>query len=537
MIGKNTMVIGNVDRELGFGRISIGEKRWKWRRRLFSRFSVEPHRWINPHMIIVGGSGGGKSNACKAMVSALCAGGAHVAILDPHDEYLGICGAIDAKVYDASRNGINMFDLDGVTERERTSEITSMLKRNFRLGEVQGYVLYRCIAYSYRVLLAEGKTPNIHNLMFTIKIFKKNSKSASEKTVLESLERRISLLDTGAFEKSADVNKVMSGNSVFLLSRLHTPEAQSIYMEGFLRKVYSRMLSMEKASKPRLYVVIDEAEKLGDNPILGKIAAEGRKYGIGIIAISQRSKLIDKDLRGNAATLISFGIKEPEELNYVANFISGGTESGRFIEVKKALRSIGRGRAIVMGSHMRNPQMVSFMRSDANFESLEFRISELARDGINGSVLAAKLDGARGAQEKIGEMLSEGTLKKHEIACGSYSGEWFISNSHNSAEHDIAVNIISRHLASLGISNRIYNSAYGPDIVAFHAGNAIAIEYETGSKDIEASVRMIKGRANRYAKTIVVVNDEAADAYSKVVENVVPFSHLEKCDLEHMICG
>ena len=155
-MNKNKIAIGNVEKEMKFGFVSFGENRWRWKRRYFSEFKIEPHLWINPHMIIIGGSGGGKSNACKAIVNSLCSQGAHVAILDPHNEYLGLSGVIDANVYDASRNGVNMFDLDGMTEKERASEITGMLKRNFRLGEVQGYTLYRCIMYAYSVLSSDN---------------------------------------------------------------------------------------------------------------------------------------------------------------------------------------------------------------------------------------------------------------------------------------------------------------------------------------------------------------------------------------------
>jgi hypothetical protein len=282
-------------------------------------------------------------------------------------------------------------------------------------------------------------------------------------------------------------------------------------------------------------VVIDEAEKLGDNPIMGKIAAEGRKYGIGVIAISQRAKLIDKDLRGNAAMLISFGIKEPEELNYVANFISGGNESSRFIEVKKALRNIGRGNAVVLGACMRNPIIVRFNRCDANSESVEFRISELSRNGIKSEDLLRLISDDDSVEEKIENMVSKGELKRHEMVCGKYSGTWYISSSHNSAEHDIAVNIIGRHLLSVGIRNRVYNSSYGPDIVAYSGGNRIAVEYETGSKDIESSIGMIESRKKRYSKTVVVVNDSILKNYQERLGNVIPFSRLEEQDFDSMV--
>lgn len=519
------MVIGKVVRELGFPRIRIGDVGWRWKRVYFTGFRISPDRWINPHMVIVGGSGGGKSNACKMMIRSLRASGANVAVLDPHDEYLGISEGIGARVYDASVNGINIFDLDGMTEKERASEITGMMRRNFRLGEVQCYTLYRCISYAYSVLMPEGKTPNMHNLMFAIRSFKRNARSTSERSVLESLERRMALMDNSAFEKGARMADVMKGSSVFLLSGLRTPEAQSVYMEGFLRKVYSSMLAAEKSDRARLYIVIDEAEKLGDNPIIGKIAAEGRKYGIGIVAISQRAKLVDRDLRGNASMLAAFRIKEPEELNYVANFVSGGNEMGRFTEVKKALRSLPVGSAVVAGPSM-NPVIVSFSRNARESVNLRFEISRSARRGARIAELSSSVHGAgRDALLlAVGEMERLGELESCSIDCGRYSGTWYIYGARNSAEHDVAIGIISRRLGELGVSNRIYNSSYGPDIIAYAGREKIAVEYETGSKDIESTARMLESRKTAFAKVVTVVNDSHYDEYSARFSDVVKLS-------------
>jgi hypothetical protein len=66
------------------------------------------------------------------------------------------------------------------------------------------------------------------------------------------------------------------------------------------------------------------------------------------------------------------------------------------------------------------------------------------------------------------------------------------------------------------VKNRIYNSSYGPDIVAFYGGRRIAIEYETGSKSIESSARMIESRSRDYFKTIVVTNDAVLGRYAGI---------------------
>jgi hypothetical protein len=444
--------VGKVVRRLCFKSFGFGNIGWRWKNCYFSDFSIGRNSRINPHMVIVGESGGGKSNAAKVLVERLCASGANVVILDPHNEYLGAADQISADIYDAAYNGINLFDLDGMSEREKASELTGLFRRNFRLGEVQSYTLYRCIMNTYAYLGQFGKVPNLRNLLFTIGVFKKNAKTG-EKSVLESLEKRLAAIDSGSFSRSTDIDKVISGNSLFLLSSLHTAEAQSIYLEGFLRKIYTRMLALEKTGRPFLYIVIDEAEKLGDNPILGKIAAEGRKYGIGIIATSQRSKAIDRDLRNNSSLLVSFYMREPEELNYISNFIAGGNELGRFTEVKKGIRSLRRGYAMVMDSSEKNPYIVYFDRYDRQNTSASFSIVQSARQGIETKdleKLTSRICTAQQLSESIAALLAKKQLQQCVIESGGYRGTWYISNPRNSAEHDICVNIISRHLSQAG---------------------------------------------------------------------------------------
>jgi hypothetical protein len=522
--------VGKIVRRLGFRSFGFGNLGWMWKNVCFSDFSISWRAGINPHIVIVGESGGGKSNAAKILVERLCSSGANVVILDPHNEYLGSADEISADIYDAAYNGINLFDLDGMSEREKAGELAGLFRRNFRLGEVQSYTLYRCIMNTYSYLGQFGKVPNLRNLLFTISVFKKNAK-AGERSVLESLEKRLAAIDSGPFSKSTDIERVMTGNSLFLLSGLHTAEAQSIYLEGFLRKIYSRMLLLEKSGRPFLYIVIDEAEKLGDNPILGKIAAEGRKYGVGIIATSQRSKALDRDLRNNSSLLVSFYMREPEELNYISNFIAGGNELGRFAEVKKGIRSLGRGYAMVLDSSQRNPYIVHFDCYGRRNTSVRFSILQNARAGIERGELGSRMEGICNPEElsdSVALLVQKKELHQCVIEKGRHSGVWYISNPHNSAEHDICVNAISRYLSGIGVPNRVYDSSYGPDVIANFNRRKIAVEYETGLKSIEDTKAMLAKRSKYYQKIIVVVNDRAYENYRKSFGNVIAFSEIER---------
>ena len=355
----------------------------------------------------------------------------------------------------------------------------------------------------------------MHDLMFTIKVFERHAKG-SELNILRSVEHRLTPLAATAHAKGVDVDGLMGKRSVIALGGLGTSEAQAVYIESFLRKVYESMLAGEKHSGTRLFLVIEEAGKLGEGSILSRLVAEGRKYGIGIMAVAQRAKSLDRDIRSNAELTIAFYQREPEELNYVANLIASGNELNRFVAVKWAMRNLGRGSAVVSRSRG-EPQIVRFDACECAQRSLSFEITRAALKAVSKAELCALL-GAKGypaerIMERVRALLASGCLKYHVIPGGRYEGVWYIASPRNSAEHDVVVNLISRRLSESRIGNTVYNSSYGPDLVAYVGGKKTAVEYETGTKSRADTTRMLEGRKKRYAKVLLVVNDSLRGSY------------------------
>jgi len=506
--------VGTITKKLGMRRIYFGERRWEWLNSR-ERFSFIPNNGLNQHICMIGTSGSGKSNACKIIARSIARRGIKLAVLDPHGEYSSFAQSIGASIYDASRNGINIFELDGMSEKEKASELVAMLKRTFRLGEVQGYTLYKCLMYMYRICLQKNTSPSIKSLLFTMSVFIKNA-DIKERRILESLEKRISILDAERFTNSCSMDKILSENSIMVMQNLHTPEAQSVYIEGFLRKVYANMLSMKKDNYPRFYAIIDEAAKVRGSDILARIAAEGRKYGFGIIALSQTAKEMDKGLRANSAIFASFYQREPEELNYISNFISGGAEGSRFAEVKKGLRGLGKGHAVVLDSSRKEPMIVKFdYAKDANDGAMNIILSAKKAAVSKDEFIRLFHDGGYG-KEACDDAIS--TAVRNRIlfgfsleGCGGYSGTWYVKAIRNSAEHDVSVNVIARKLQENGIPCVVYNSTNGPDIVI--GSNYAAVEYETGLKDMQSTKEMVERRKTAYKKTFIITNQGSKSKY------------------------
>ncbi len=489
---------------------------WKWKKQFpAKRFRLGKRS--NPHIAITGESGGGKSNACMTLAKELHRKGFNLIILDPNDDYLGIADEIGADVYDASSSELSIFDPGAMTETEKTAELVSMLSRRLRLGHLQAAKLRRCIGYCYWITKRENRMPSMKDLLYTVSRFKARA-SAGELHVLNTLADRLSLLHSGQISRSIDMSALMKRSSIFSISRLHTEEAQAVYMEGLLRSIYGMML--EGKCRGGAYLIIDEARKVGGSASLARLASEGRKYGLGLIAISQGAKQMDCGVLSNSSLFISFRQREPAELNYSANYIAGGNELGRFLEVKKGIRNLRTGEAVILDSSAGEPLIARFPRCEARGTSLELLILSIASLGASRHRLLAeaRLRGfsVEEASLKVGRMAAEGKIAESEIHSGRLKGQWYIANARHSAEHDLMVSLISRKLAARGIRNEIRNTSYGPDIVAYTSQGSIAIEYETGRKSMPDTIAMLKSRKSRYSMVVVIVNDEHYPRYTGI---------------------
>jgi DNA helicase HerA-like ATPase len=156
---------------------------------------------------------------------------------------------------------------------------------------------------------------------------------------------------------------ILEGLNDFSMAELRSSEAQAVFIETFLRKLYSYMLGQKLADELRLFVVIDEAHRVcisseGELSLPGRLVSEGRKYGIGIITSNQMAKSLDRAIVANSAVTFAFYQREPQECEYMASLIAGGADYYRREAVRTALRNIGQFQCIVLTSRNKEPVLV-----------------------------------------------------------------------------------------------------------------------------------------------------------------------------------
>ncbi len=455
---------------------------WK---RAFGRFRLLPEREANPHTVILGASGYGKSTLLKTMIREIAGAGKPIVLFDGHSEHEALIEGLGGKAHDASRENINIFALDGLTISQRIEELANLLSDVYGLGYLQRVALNSALYYTYRKCVRDmngselSRVPTLRDLVGELSIFANNAKGAAERERLEHIRQRVaSLQKCMPISSHVGMDGLASGINSFSLSGIQNTEAKVIYMHEAVKRLYGAMRGNQMERGIRLYIIIDESRFLLDNAgaLLTSLVNEGRKFGYAIVIVTNSSAMLPKDIIANSATFIAFHINEPSEINYVASAIAKG-DAFRANVVRGMLERLGINEAIVSG---REGAVV-----------VRTRAAKPPNGDGNGAAIVAK-------------------------------------PANVSDEHEERVREISERLGGLHIRHYVNRRPGGPDIVAY-AGGRIAIEYETGRKNFGETAAMIRDRSGAYSRTIVVVNDDHASRYAGLSGNrieVLPFSRL-----------
>jgi hypothetical protein len=497
---------------------------YRWKKANRKAFLV-PSKEPNPHILISGMSGFGKSMFFKSVIVDVTKAGVSCIIFDGHNEHNAVVSGLGGQTYDSRNGGINLLSLDGATVSDRISSLVALLGSVYHLGHIQATKLGQCLRYTYRRFGARGgndrvlqREPKVGDLLFEIGIFIRNAQTASEKATLQNLQSKISNLNTPAFNRSvAESGNLKKGIHSFSVSERMSKEARLIYLVELLERVYAGMKDNPKDGKIRQYIMIDESQVLINESeecsgIITKFIEEGRKYGRGVIIVTHMSSKLNRQIVANAATFMAFYSREPSEAAYVTKVMTSNFDAEQ--AVRSRLATLKDGEALMISASDRTPKVVATVdlhRKIEIYKSSDGRkLDEFVERPIKVEDLSAKA-GVKPDQvrELIGKELTSFVVD---------SEEWVMRKANPGVEHEVMVSKINGILQTSGISSYIYDRANGPDIVAYGKEGKVAIEYETGSKNLEESLAMFRSRAKEYAKTIVVVREGETERYRKALE-------------------
>ena len=131
--------------------------------------------------------------------------------------------------------------------------------------------------------------------------------------------------------------------------------------------------------KQPLLIVLDEAHaylKAGEESISSRtvqaIAKEGRKYGVGLLLVTQRPSELDETVLSQCGTMIALRMTNTRDKGHVSSAMQDELR-----EMTEVLSSLRTGEAIVSGEAVRIPSRIKFYQADNAVKSSDPIASKL----------------------------------------------------------------------------------------------------------------------------------------------------------------
>jgi hypothetical protein len=313
-------------------------------------------RLPNPHMMITGETGSGKTQATKTILADLRPFSVPVLILDFKDDYSEPVYAETEglKVYDPSEETLPFNPLapavdprsGRVNPTHHLHQLTDIIKRIYRLGDQQAYRLREAMKSVYEdagvptrafVPDASQTYPGFEAVQHELGQDKDNQPLLGRMSPIFDLE----LFSSGA--QVADFASVAEQSTVIRLGQLPGDEVKNSVAEFFLMALYNYLIRQPQSHTLGRLAVLDEAWRLVESPFLEPLMREGRAFGLGVVIASQFPTDLPTAVAGSTATKLYFSQTNVEQIRDIQRTILGktsGTDADHLASIMRGLRPL-----------------------------------------------------------------------------------------------------------------------------------------------------------------------------------------------------
>ena len=304
----------------------------------------------NPHMLICGVTGCGKSYTVKSFLTrASLVWGTNALILDWAGEYGEWVKQAGGKVVALGRGSyINLLDLGGMKPIDRIKQIVGALEILTDIDEhpEQKRLTEKAVERAYverKIRLAErpGKNampPTLRDVERILKGWAKRESSTARREDLEGAAYRI-----GKFTVKG--NDYFAERSTLGMEGLATSGLVCVDLHGLPSETFRSLAGLtilqfikeqmrDEGWSPtkgiKTFIVADEAWKIAqdDKSDLIAIVREGRKYQFGLIVASQNPTDVNRAIFSNVGTLVIMRL----QLKELKDYVRGSLDYSDFIQ-------------------------------------------------------------------------------------------------------------------------------------------------------------------------------------------------------------
>ncbi|WP_338600987.1 ATP-binding protein [Sulfolobus tengchongensis] len=340
----------------------ISNTKYGWKKLSNKKFYLNFANSKNYNMLIIGTSGSGKSSLAKSIIKKLPE--VSYLVFDLHGEY----DIENSEKIDISKNSLNPLSLNGTSPRQRALEVAYMLRSIFKLGNLQTIDIFNIIMDTYAEKGIDEndestwgiEPPSFRDVLLILEKRKKLVNNSQDLSRLSSIEPYIQFLSNQILNgNSLNMEKIFEKSVILDFSKVATDELKYILIETILRD-FRNYLYRRGVSTLWKFLVIDEApfilSKETGSELVERLFAEVRKFGVGVILISQITENLENIFQ-NSNYIFIFNIIEPKELDYISRAL-GGSDRDKYDAIYQAIQSLDRAYVVTVTGNSRDILLV-----------------------------------------------------------------------------------------------------------------------------------------------------------------------------------
>lgn len=334
---------------------------------------------LTHHIFIPATTGRGKSNLVRVMLwSILDSKGAGILVLDPHNEYYGDNVRRGLRDHPERSEKLEYYSPDSNNQDALTLSINVKKIRPYHFTGIGGFssaqseamrMFYNKYGHNWVAEIARDKEGPILKSMGvdekTAKVLKRKMETKlGVSTVADDAEpdgKRVvfnSKLFVGGEQGLSTINDIVDSleeGKVVIIDSSKLSDFEELFVGSIIASniffKYKNYNSEILTNKPVISIVIEEAPRvlgkdalesgMGNN-IYGTIAREGRKFKLGLIAITQLASVIPRAILANMNTKIILGNEMSMERSAIID-----SASQDLSDDNRIIASLDKGEAIV----------------------------------------------------------------------------------------------------------------------------------------------------------------------------------------------
>ncbi len=341
-------------------------------------------RGFRRHLAILAQTGAGKSYAAGVLLEELLKKGATVIVLDPHADYVFISRRKDGSKFS---DRISVFRTPESTGRYDEGRIGRINTYEVKFSDLSIEEIGMICGISERwtnIIKAIRKAIDELEDNYTPEELIKELEEAEDSDSLKALKYARTLSKIRVFgSATTDIEKLLRPKHISVVDLSGLDDRVSDYIAfRILSEIYERAETQQY--KYPVFVFVEEAhrfiphkESTLSKRIIKRIAAEGRKFGVFLVLITQRPYKIDPDTLSQCNSQIIMRMTNPEDQKAVKNSSERMSES-----LLSDLPGLNVGEAVIVGEVSRAPVMVKIRQRETEEGGGDIDVVEMLREAV-----------------------------------------------------------------------------------------------------------------------------------------------------------